>query len=45
MMIIEEYSRISQLLPNYIRYKFTDTSKSLSERFVVFEVVKLGFWK
>ena len=26
-MIIEEYSRISQFLPNYIHYKFTDISE------------------
>ncbi len=42
MIIIEEYLRISQLLANYIHYKFPDAFKT---RLVSIEVVKFGFWK
>jgi len=45
MVTLGEYSGISQLLQNYIPYKFTETRNHFKKRCVVLEVVKLGFWK
>jgi len=45
MVIIEEYSGISQLLPTIFITNLQRHQNQFKRRFVVLEVVKLGFWK